>query len=132
MDATTDMNNHAKRSHSCTPLLDVDMNRRDQRRSSSVHTLLQIRRDSVKISEEFANLTAQLSVAVNKKNLPAGRSSLSVPHSPRISINSTPTIHQLIAGTRRSHPLVIPNSYLTVNTNGTSVPNQDQQHRGRS
>ncbi len=113
---------HAKRSHSCTPLLDVENSRKDQRRSSSVHTLLQIRRDSAKISEELANLTAQLSASMNNNGMNSKRPSLSVPGTSEPNENDTPTIDQLLAETSVNQSLVIPSSFLNVN----------QKKRGRS
>jgi len=107
---------HAKRSHSCTPLLDVELSRKDQRRSSSVHTLLQIRRDSAKISEELANLTAQLSASMNNEGSNSKRPSLSVPGtSGGPGEDDTPTIDQLLAETSVNQPIVIPGSFLSAN-----------------
>jgi hypothetical protein len=100
---------HARRSNSCTPLLDVEINRRDQRRSSSVNTLLQIRRDSAKITEELANLTAQLSGSNSK------RPSISVPGTSEPNEKNTPTIDQLLKETSVNQPIIIPSSLLTIN-----------------
>ncbi len=108
-------NSQAKRSNSCTPLLDVENGRKNRRRSSSVHALLQIRRDSAKISEELANLTAQLSVSMTNNNSITKRSSLSVPNSYEPGDNKTPTIAQLLAETSVNQPIIIPTSFLTVN-----------------
>ncbi|CAF3322302.1 unnamed protein product [Rotaria sp. Silwood2] len=106
---------HTKRSHSCTPLLDVECIHNDQRRSSSIHTLLQIRRDSAKISEELANLTAQLSASMNNDNLASKRPSLSVPGTTaEPSEYDTPTIDQLLAETSVNQPIIIPKSLLTI------------------
>ncbi|CAF1385827.1 unnamed protein product [Rotaria magnacalcarata] len=135
-DSSLDINSHAKRSHSCTPLLDVKHGRNDRRRSSSVHTLLQIRRDSAKISKEFASLTAQLSAAMNSQTLPIDRSSLSVPRSSRACHSSTPTIDHLLAATTMPQTNSIPSSYLTVESSTTFVNDheqqQQQQQRGRA
>ena len=90
--------------------------RKDRRRSSSVHTLLQIRRDSAKISEELANLTAQLSAAMNTGGSTSKRPSLSVPGT---SNENTPTIDQLLAETSVNQPILGSHSYLTV---GTKLP----------
>lgn len=125
------LNTHTKRSYSCTPLLDVDAARKDRRRSSSVHTLIQIRRDSAKISEELANLTAQLTAAMQNESLANKRTSLSVHRASTMADDTTPTIDQLIAETD-SHKLVpISSLYLTVNPNSLS-PINSLQHRGRS
>ncbi|CAF3757787.1 unnamed protein product [Rotaria sp. Silwood1] len=110
---------HTKRSHSCTPLLDVENIHNDQRRSSSIHTLLQIRRDSAKISEELANLTAQLSASMNNNNnnnrSTSKRPSLSVPGTTITVENDTPTIDQLLAETSVNQPIIIPKSLLSIN-----------------
>ncbi len=113
--ALTSLQTHAKRSRSCTPLLDVENGRKNQRRSSSVHTLLQIRRDSAKISEELANLTAQLSVSMNKEGSNSKRPSLSVPGTSRQGEDETPTIDQLLAESSVNQPIVIPTSLLIAN-----------------
>jgi hypothetical protein len=105
---------HTKRSRSCTPLLDVEDGRNDKRRSSSVHTLLQIRRDSAKISEELANLAAQLSVSMNNDGLSSKRPSLSVPGTSGSNDDKTPTIDQLLAETSVNQPIIFSTSYLTV------------------
>lgn len=110
------MQAHAKRSHSCTPLLDVANGRKDQRRSSSSHTLLQIRRDSAKISEELANLAAQLSASMNHHDGSSSkRPSLSVPGTSGSNENDTPTIDQLLAESSVNQPIFIPTSLLSVN-----------------
>ncbi|CAF3473186.1 unnamed protein product [Rotaria socialis] len=133
-ESSLDFNSHVKRSHSCTPLLDVKHGRNDRRRSSSVHALLQIRRDSAKISEEFANLAAQLSAAMNSQSLPIDRSSLSVPRSVRVCYSSTPTIDHLLVATTMPQPNSIPSPYLTVESSTTFVSDheQQQQQRGRA
>ena len=110
----TASNVSAKRSHSCTPLLEVEGGRKDRRRSSSVHTLLQIRRDSAKISEELANLSAQLSAAMNTGGTTSKRPSLSVPGTGE---DGTPTIDQLLAETSVNQPILGSHSYLTVDSN---------------
>jgi hypothetical protein len=92
----------------------VEISRKDQRRSSSVHTLLQIRRDSAKISEELANLTAQLSASMNNEGSSSKRPSLSVPGTSGPGENDTPTIDQLLAETSVNQPIVIPTSFLSV------------------
>jgi hypothetical protein len=79
-----------------------------------VHTLLQIRRDSAKISEELANLTAQLSAAMNTGGTTSKRPSLSVPGT---GDDGTPTIDQLLAETNVSQPILGSHSYLTVDSN---------------
>jgi hypothetical protein len=129
-DSPNNINTHTKRSRSCTPLLDVEVSRRDRLRSSSVHTLLQIRRDSAKISEELANLTAQLSAAMSNGGSSSKRPSLSVPGPSGITDNGTPTIDQLLAETNLNQTIVISSSYLTVDSNAKSGTNQ--QRRGRS
>ncbi|CAF3667742.1 unnamed protein product [Adineta steineri] len=126
-------NTQTKRSHSCTPLLDVDDARKNRRRrSSSAHTILQIRRDSAKIREELAKLTAQLSASMNNDNSPhAKRLSLSVPGaSDSFDNNDTPTIDQLLAETTVTQPIVIPSSYFTGDSNMLS--NIHQQYFSRS
>ncbi|CAF2308872.1 unnamed protein product [Rotaria sp. Silwood2] len=128
LDLPINLNTHTKRSHSYTPLLEVEDRRNDRRRSSSVHTLLQIRRDSAKISEELANLTAQLSASMNTEGLLNKRPSLSVPRTPR---HETPIINQLLAPTNINQPIVSSTSYLTVETNSMSAAT-DQEQRGRS
>lgn len=121
----------AKRSHSCTPLLDAEENRKNRRRrSSSAHTILQIRRDSAKIREELAKLTAQLSAAMNTETSPPKRLSLSVPGAPNTDPHETPTIDQLLAESTINQPIVIPTSYLIVDCN--LAPNNHQLHFGRS
>ncbi|CAF4588036.1 unnamed protein product [Rotaria sp. Silwood1] len=129
LDLPININTHTKRSHSYTPLLDVDDRRKDRRRSSSVHTLLQIRRDSAKISEELANLTAQLSATMNNGSLSNKRLSLSVP---RTSRHETPTINQLLAPININQPIVSSNSYLTVESTVIPAANDLEQQRGRS
>lgn len=124
-DASSEENPHAKRSHSCTPLLEVEGGRKDRRRSSSVHTLLQIRRDSAKISEELANLTAQLSAARNAANGSSKRPSLSVPgtsHSPDEQKTSS---NQLMAESHVQPSIHLSSSYLKVEGNVNPI-------RGRS
>lgn len=115
--------------------MEVEGGRKDRRRSSSVHTLLQIRRDSAKISEELANLTAQLSAAMNNGKPSSKRPSLSVPGTSGggsgATDDDTPTIGQLLAEANINQPVVISSSYLTVDSNVTSGTNQPQ-HRGRS
>jgi hypothetical protein len=111
---SNNLQTHTKRSHSCTPLLDVENSRKDKRRSSSVHTLLQIRRDSAKISEELANLTAQLSASMTNDGTSSKRPSLSVPGTSGLDENNTPTIDQLLAEANIHQPIVIPTSFLTV------------------
>jgi hypothetical protein len=106
---------HAKRSHSCTPLLNVENGRKDQRRSSSIHALLQIRRDSAKITEELANLSAQISASMNNDGSNSKRPSLSVPGTSGPNENVTPTIDQLLAESSVNQPIVIPTSFLTIN-----------------
>ncbi|CAF0755109.1 unnamed protein product [Rotaria sordida] len=128
LDLPININTHTKRSHSYTPLLDVEDRRKDRRRSSSVHTLLQIRRDSAKISEELANLTAQLSATVDNGNLLNNRPSLSIPHTLRHEI---PTINQLLAPRNINQSIVSSPSYLTVESNGIPAAT-DQEQRGRS
>ena len=126
--SSNNLTTQAKRSHSCTPLLDVDEARKSRRRrSSSAHTILQIRRDSAKIREELAKLTAQLSAAMNNEGSPAKRLSLSVPGAP----NETPTIDQLLAESTINQPIVIPTSYLIVDCN-LAPGNHHHQHFGRS
>ncbi|CAF0867618.1 unnamed protein product [Rotaria sordida] len=115
---------HTKRSHSCTPLLDVEHIHNNQRRSSSIHTLLQIRRDSAKISEELANLSAQLSASMNNNENNnnnnnnnrsiSKRPSLSVPRTIGFDEYDTPTIDQLLAETSVNQPIIIQTSLLTV------------------
>ena len=105
---------NTKRSHSCTPLLDVENSRKDHRRSSSVHTLLQIRRDSAKISEELANLTAQLSASINNNGSTSKRPSLSVPGTSGLDENDTPTIDQLLAENSFHQSIVIPTNFLAI------------------
>lgn len=112
-------------------MLDVDAARKDRRRSSSVHTLIQIRRDSAKISEELANLTAQLTAAMHNESLNDKRTSLSVRGTSTMTDHITPTIGQLIAETDLHQPVPIPSSYLTVNSNSLS-PVNSLQNRGRS
>ncbi|UJR26148.1 hypothetical protein I4U23_007492 [Adineta vaga] len=132
------LNIHTKRSHSCTPLLEVENARKSRRRrSSSAHTILQIRRDSAKIREELAKLTAQLSAAMSNDGIPGKRLSLSVPGAPDTIPNETPTIDQLLAESAINQPIVIPTSYLLVDSNMFSVNNhhhhQHQHHQfGRS
>lgn len=121
---------HAKRSHSCTPLLDLENSRKDRRRSSSVHTLLQIRRDSAKISEELANLTAQLSAAMHNGNSFTKRSSLSVPRASRLDNQEAPTIDQLLAQAVINQSIAISNSHFSVDSNGRPGNNlQEQRER---
>ena len=130
MIAPSSSSSQTKRSHSCTPLLDVEGGRKDRRRSSSVHTLLQIRRDSAKISEELANLTAQLTAAMNKSGSSSQRASLSVPGK---NDTDTPTINQLLAETCLNQPIVISSVFLTVDSNSqTSTPSRIPFVRGRS
>lgn len=127
---STPTNSPAKRSHSCTPLLNVTGSRKDRRRSSSVHTLLQIRRDSAKFSEELANLTAQLSAATNSPGTNSKRPSLSVPGT---NDDNTPTIDQLLAETSVNQPIFVSSTYLTVDSNAKkSVSPSIPHHRGRS
>ncbi|CAF1134979.1 unnamed protein product [Didymodactylos carnosus] len=58
-----------KRSHSCTQdSLNSELEQR-KRRSSSTHTLLQIRRDSQKIGEELANLCQQVSSLADRNSM---------------------------------------------------------------
>ncbi|CAF4089285.1 unnamed protein product, partial [Rotaria magnacalcarata] len=114
-----DCSNHlqttAKRSHSCTPLLDVENSRHYQRRSSSSHTLLQIRRDSAKITEELANLVAQLAASMVNDGSTSKRPSLSVPGtSGAANTNDTPTIDQLLAETSVNQPIIISTSLLPI------------------
>ena len=104
-----------RRSNSCTPLLDAKNARKNRRRSSSVHTLLQIRRNSAKISEELANLTAQLSASASNADPSSKRASLSVPVPYDRTDKETPTIAQLLAEASVHQPIVIPTSFLTVN-----------------
>ena len=104
--------------------------RKDRRRSSSVHTLLQIRRDSAKISEEFTNLTAQLTAAMHNGGSNSKRPSLSVPGTCAMTDDETPTIDQLLAETDLNQPVPIPSSYLTVDSSGTPIGNE--QSRARS
>ncbi|CAF1168402.1 unnamed protein product [Adineta ricciae] len=104
-----------RRSHSCTPFLDAKNARKNRRRSSSVHTLLQIRRNSAKISEELANLTAQLSASASNADPSSKRASLSVPAPYDRTDKETPTIAQLLAEASVNQPIVIPTSFLTVN-----------------
>ncbi|CAF0778844.1 unnamed protein product [Adineta ricciae] len=121
-------NTHAKRSHSCTPLLDVEDGRKSRRRrSSSAHTILQIRRDSAKIREELERLTAQLSAAMNNDGTSGKRLSLSVPGAPDTTANETPTIDQLLAETAINQPIIIPSSYLLVDQN-MSPPTHNNFH----
>jgi hypothetical protein len=125
------INPQAKRSHSCTPLLDVENARKSRRRrSSSAHTILQIRRDSAKIREELAKLTAQLSAAMHNEGSPVKRLSLSVPGAPDTEPHETPTIDQLLAESTINQPIVIPSSYLIVDCN--LAPGNHHQHFGRS
>jgi hypothetical protein len=116
LDSQNHLQAHAKRSHSCTPLLDVEKSRKDQRRSSSVHTLLQIRRDSAKITEELANLTAQLSASMNLDGSMSKRPSLSVPGTSGQDENDAPTIDQLLAETSVNQPIIIPMPFLSINS----------------
>ncbi|CAF3528844.1 unnamed protein product [Rotaria socialis] len=113
-----DCSNHlqtaAKRSHSCTPLLDVENSRHYQRRSSSSHTLLQIRRDSAKITEELANLAAQLAASMTNDGSTSKRPSLSVPGTSGANENGTPTIDQLLAETSVNQPIIISTSLLPI------------------
>ena len=109
----------------------MDVAQKDRRRSSSVHTLLQIRRDSAKISEELANLTAQLTAAMNTRGSTSQRPSLSVPGTSTMTDDGTPTINQLIAENDLNKSLPISSSYLTVNSKGNSTMNV-LQTRGRS
>lgn len=103
--------------------MDVANSRKDQRRSSSSHTLLQIRRDSAKISEELANLAAQLSASMNQHDGSSSkRPSLSVPGTSGSNENNTPTIDQLLAENSVNQPIVIPTSHLSI----------DPKKRGRS
>ena len=104
-----------RRSHSCAPLLEVKNGRKNRRRSSSVHTLLQIRRNSAKISEELANLSAQLSASMTNNGSSSKRPSLSVPNTYGSGENETPTIAQLLAEASVNQPIMIPTSFLTVN-----------------
>ncbi len=108
----------------------MDSGRKNRRRSSSAHTILQIRRDSAKIREELAKLTSQLSAAMNYDGSTAKRLSLSVPGTSVIDDNETPTIDQLLAETSVNQPITISTSYLTVNSNvsHSTIP----QHLGRS
>lgn len=103
-----------KRSNSCTPLLDPESSRQDQRRSSSIHTLLQIRRDSAKISEELANLSAQLSASMVNNGTGSKRPSLSVPGTSGPGENDAPTIDQLLAETSVNQPITIPHTFLAI------------------
>jgi hypothetical protein len=117
IDSLSPENVHTKRSHSCTPLLSVDGARQDRRRSSSVHTLIQLRRDSAKISEELANLTAQLSATMNTNCSLSKRASLSVPGACSTNDVDTPTIDQLLAKTKTHRSIHTSNSHLKVDSN---------------
>ena len=80
-------------------------NSRSEERSSSVHTLLQIRRHSAKISEELASLSEKLSASMNAARSASARPSLCVPGTERPNEDDdqdhrTPTIGQLLAKTR--------------------------------
>ena len=135
-DALAPVQGQAKRSHSCTPLLDVENGGKDRRRSSSVHTLLQIRRDSAKISEELANLTAQLSAAMGNGGSSSKRASLSVPTVKGMpdddADDGTPTIDQLLAENNQNPSMVLAHGYLTVDSNTAAGLNPPHHQRGRS
>ncbi|CAF1332034.1 unnamed protein product [Adineta steineri] len=104
-----------KRSNSCTPLLEVKNARRSRRRSSSVHTLLQIRRNSAEITKELAHLSAQLSASMTNDGIANKRLSLSIPNTYESNEHGTPTIDQLLAEISVNQPIIIPSSFLTVN-----------------
>lgn len=110
-DGSNNLQASAKRSHSCAPLLDVENSHHGKRRSSSIHTLLQIRRDSAKITEELANLAAQLTASMNN-DLNTKRPSLSVPGTSKD--DEAPTIDQLLAETTVNQPIMIPGSFLEI------------------
>lgn len=77
---------------------------------------MQIRRDSAKISEELANLTAQLSASMNNSAANSKRPSLSVPGTSQMDEQHTPTIDQLLAETTINQPIIIStSSFLSVN-----------------
>lgn len=108
----------------------MEAGRKDRRRSSSVHTLLQIRRDSAKISEELANLTAQLSAAMNTGNPSSKRPSLSVPGTSQTNEDQSPIVHQLVTDANVHQTSQTSHSYLTVEAN---APNSTLNViRGRS
>lgn len=79
-----------------------------------MHTLLQIRRNSAKISEELANLSAQLSASTSNTGMASKRASLSVPTDHQRPDHDTPTIAQLLAEASVNEPIVIPTSFLSV------------------
>ena len=68
---------------------------------------------------------------MNKESPSSKRASLSVPGTSGLVDDGTPTINQLLAGTRISQPIIVSTSYLTVNSNVTPGTHH-QQHRGRS
>ena len=91
----------------------MENDRKQKRRSSSVQTLLQIRRDSAKISEELANLSAQLCAPGAVLGSTSKRASLSVPGTSRSDEDDTPTINQLLAEISVHQTLVIPTPFLS-------------------
>ena len=67
---------------------------------------------------------------MNNGGLGSKRPSLSVPGTSAMGNDQTPTIGQLLAEANLNQPVVISSSYLTVDSNG--VPVNNQQHRARS
>jgi hypothetical protein len=92
----------AKRSHSCTPFLELDPSHTNDQHQSSARTLLQIRRHSAKISEDLANLTAQLSASMSNTCSLNARVTYVVNDANKTIVNAdchAPTIDQLLAET---------------------------------
>ena len=104
---------HAQRSRSCTPVLDVETNRKCQRRGSFVHTLLQIRRESAKISKDLANLTARLNSTMNTDDSASTQSPRSIHGVSGFDRNRALTLGQLLAETSVDQPIIIPASLLS-------------------
>ena len=107
---------HSKRSNSCGPTLNLGDDQANQQRRASVNTLLQIRRDSAKISEDLANLSAQLTASMHESNPATRRLSLFVPSPSRNLERSAPTIDQLLAETTLHQPIFMFTPFLKISS----------------
>ena len=104
----------------------MEESRKDRQRRASVRTLLQIRRDSVKISEELAHLTTQLSAATNNETLSNKQTLFLLCGKSEIDNDQIRTITPSLVSASINQPAVVSDLRLPVDSNIISGTNQEQ------